>query len=139
MKIIFNVFTLLIACNLLFSCNNIDKEKKIAQSFYYNLQKKSYNKIFPMIDSSTIIISPEENWKSLFEEKSKNFGRLKSFENINSYSNFKENFKITKLKFKVVFEKKTIYEILELQSLDGRDPKIIHYEYSEKDFEILKD
>jgi len=124
---------------LVISCNNIKNEKAIANSFYIDLQQKSYDKIIPLIDSSALAVSPKETWTGLFEEKNKNFGKIISFENIAFYSKNKDNNKLTKLKFKVKFEKKTLYESLEIQSLNNNTPKILHYEYYENDFELLKE
>jgi len=138
-KNIFYFIGFIFCQTLFFSCNNIKNEKAIANSFYIDLQQKSYDKIIPLIDSSALAVSTKETWISLFEEKNKKFGKINSFENIAFNTSIKNNIKLTKLKYKVEFEKKTLFESLELQSLDNKTFKILHYEYSENDFELLKE
>ncbi len=121
------------------SCNNIKNEKAVAGSFYADLQQKNYDKIIPSIDSSALAVSTKEAWIGLFVEKDRKFGKINSFENIASYTTHKNNFKLTKLKYRVEFEKKTLFESLEIQSLDDKTFKIFHYEYNENDFELLKE
>ena len=133
-----NLFIFFIFLFTLFSCERIKNEKKIGENFYQFLKIGDYKKALTLIDSSTFVASPAEQWEMFFREKNKKYGNILSYELKSFYKYSRDGASFTKVKYRVVTKQNVLYEYIEFQTINGLT-KIIHYEYDENDFELKEE
>ena len=103
-----------------------DASGQLATQFYEILKTGNFNQIKPLLDSTGK--ADLENWQNLLKAKQQNLGNLKSYRKTDQKFHELGSLKEYLLKYRVVYEKDSTFEIVGTAFLYGKTA-ITQYQY----------